>query len=554
MKPRALLLAAFAAAFSATLAPAIAAPKFALPQAAGPRVADAALRDLPSVLGITPDFSNPVDVGPKVKLPNTTSCTVTLLANQPFNNFTPATGAYAPPSGCPGPWAKVVLDWNVSVSGRQYDRLGAVWLGGTEIFHFTTSEPPGPSITWDLKKDVTEYANTLATATDFTVSLGNVVNNTYTGVYVVNATLTFYEPGKGWPAKAVPDVVEPISQYPAQSPPWFTLNTPSNTASATLSLPTNIKSAGLEVYTTGHGCDEFWYAQESTAYEESIGQTCGGTAYREIDVWLDGQPVGLIAAFPYLYTGAIDPIAWLPITGHDALNIQPYKVDLSPWVGILTNGQPHTVAVSVYNNFGYWVADADLLLTLDRGASATTGALTRFETGPKTIERVDESHLTAAGGKASYTAHHFLTAEGYVDTSKGRIRSKVSETLNFANRQNFSNSTGNFVVTSNGAQTTFASSGKSSTTTANTYPLHLNLTTNLAIDQAFYETINALDGRNPSSTYEQDVISAGHVTGKPELTTEHYILQKSDGYCFDQSLSASVGTLKTNSKSPNCNK
>ncbi len=552
MRDRVLMLAAAVMVCGATLcAPAGATTTRLLPPAqTGPRIGDGALQ-LPAVHG-SATFSDPVVAGPPVRRPSTASCKVTLIDQYQFTNFTPATGSYAAPASCPGPWSKVILDWNVSVSGVQFDRLGAIWLGGTEIFHFTTSEPPGPQVSWHVAKDVTEYANSLSTATDYTVSLGNVVNNTYTGIYDATATLTFYKTGKGWPAAHVPDVVAPISQYPSSSPPWFTLNTPSNQASATLSLPTNIEDAALEVYTTGHGCDEFWYAQESSAYEQSIGQTCGGSAYREIDVWLDNQLVGIVDPFPYLYTGAIDPILWLPVTGHDTLNIPPYRVDLSPWVGILTNGQQHTVGVSVYNNFGYWVADADLLLSLDHGSATTSGKLTHMVSGPKQFERVDEKHLTAAGGHATYTARHILRADGYVDTSHGRVRHHVDEEIVFSNYQRFNNTTETFFVNSKGASQTSLSGNGQTSTTVDTYPLMLNLTQQVNINQGFFETTNATVGRKVSTSYHQESIAARTIKGKPTETSDHFILDSSDGSCFDQTLTASSGSLTSNTKSPHC--
>ena len=58
------------------------------------------------------------------------------------------------------------------------------------------------------------------------------------------------------------------------------------------------------------------------------------------------------------------------------LNFEPYRVDLTPFAGVLSDGQPHTVAVNVYNADGYFSATATLLLYLDAGSSQVTGAVT----------------------------------------------------------------------------------------------------------------------------------------------------------------------------------
>src|SRR5580692_1869442 len=164
MRDRALMVAAALVVCGAgTTVPAGATMRLPLAAQPTPRIGDTILQP-PRTRQAA--FSDPVVAGPPVSRPKTASCKVTLIQNYQFENFTPAMGPYAPPAACPGPWSKVVLDWTVSVSGVQFDRLGAIWLGGTEIFHFTTSEPPGPQITWHVAKDVTEYANTFQTASD----------------------------------------------------------------------------------------------------------------------------------------------------------------------------------------------------------------------------------------------------------------------------------------------------------------------------------------------------------------------------------------------------
>jgi peptide N-acetyl-beta-D-glucosaminyl asparaginase amidase A len=504
-------------------------------------------RALTAVRGIPDTGSNPVIPGPAIVRPDTPSCTVTLANAVPFENFTPYVGSYTPPASCAGPYSKIVFDWNVSVSGVQFDRLGAVWIGGTEIFHFTTSEPPGPQITWHAEKDVTEYASTLATAQPFTISLGNVVNSQYTGIYTVTATLTYYGTSTKWPAAVTPDLVAPISNG-GSSPPWFTLNTPSNQASATLNLPTNIEGAKLEVYTTGHGCDEFWYAQESTAYEQSIGQTCGGTAYREIDVTVDGTLAGVIVPFEYLYTGAINPSLWDPITGHDTLDVPPYEVDLGPFVGSLTNGQPHTIALYVYNNFGYWVADADLLITEDHGSTQTSGKLTAASSGPTAIEHYNESNLNTVGGTASYHAEHHVMTAGYVNTSHGRIKTQVDQRWNFVDHQRFHNSGTYYFYTSmtHGltTDTVTAHGGPTTTTTDVNYPFAIRKPAGepLVIDQDYYQNISVNGARSFNSTKSATI----HALGTSAETTERYVLTNSKGYCYDQLLTSKQRMLVTN--------
>ena len=49
--------------------------------------------------------------------------------------------SYAPPASCPGPWAKVILEADFSITaGIQYDRTANIWIGPTNIYFGTTAE------------------------------------------------------------------------------------------------------------------------------------------------------------------------------------------------------------------------------------------------------------------------------------------------------------------------------------------------------------------------------------------------------------------------------
>src|ERR1700742_528263 len=87
------------------------------------------------------DISNPVVGTPAVPRPHTKSCTVSLANDFPSNdssgNAQNFTGTYTPPKDCPGPWAKVVLDFSATVAGRQYDRSASIEVGNTTIWFGT---------------------------------------------------------------------------------------------------------------------------------------------------------------------------------------------------------------------------------------------------------------------------------------------------------------------------------------------------------------------------------------------------------------------------------
>jgi hypothetical protein len=495
--------------------------------------------------------SDPIVPDPQITPPPTASCSVTLFTAYPFQNFTPATGTYAPPAYCPGPWSKVILSVTTSVQGVQYDRVGALWIGNDEIYRFTTSEPPGQKIQWTVNKDVTEYSNALASPSTYTYSLGNVVNSQYTGIYYVTATLTFYETASGYPAPPVPDAIIPIAAA-GSSPPWYTLNDASDQATSSVTVPPNTQSAVLELYASGHICEEFWYANESDAFESQLGSSCGGTAYREIDVSIDGKPAGVAEAYPYLYTGAIDPIAWLPLTGYNTLDLPPYTFDLTPFVGYLNDGNPHTIAAQVYNDTGgFWLVDGDLLITEDHGSTQTTGALVSSSGGFTNPERYWEHLSVETGGSAYYEGFDEIQAQGYVNTSQGRITTTLSEHVSSADGQILTqpeSPQGTQTVSLNAksvtAETSTVGSSTTTTTTTTSWPFSLAITHGLAISQPFHQYVST--NANGTSTWaSKDVVVTEASGGGKQNTSVNFQLHNSAGYCFDRTLTGSSGHLLT---------
>ena len=82
--------------------------------------------------------------------------------------------------------------------------------------------------------------------------------------------------------------------------------------------------------------------------------------------------------FPWIFTGGIDPFLWFPIPGVQTLNFTPYRVNLTPFAGLLSDGKQHTVSVGVTNADSYFSATASLLLYLDSGSTQVTGAVTQL--------------------------------------------------------------------------------------------------------------------------------------------------------------------------------
>ena len=198
---------------------------------------------------------NTVTADPLVPRPSTTPCVVQLLDNAEFNIYAPVPFTYTPPSGCPGPWAKVVFEADINVTeGIQYDRTANFWLGPTVIYFGTTAEPSptlGPS--WHVESDLTDYSSIFTTAQPGEADIFNIVNTTYTGIIYATASLEFYPLEPGQTAPVVADQVFALSA--GSSGGTVALNTGTDRLTGTFTFPTNVQSAYLDVYSQGQSND-----------------------------------------------------------------------------------------------------------------------------------------------------------------------------------------------------------------------------------------------------------------------------------------------------------
>ncbi|WP_308280745.1 peptide-N4-asparagine amidase [Streptomyces barringtoniae] len=375
----------------------------------GTGAATAQAADVPAEFGS--DWHDPVTAAPSVERPHTKSCQVT-LADAQFRDFTPYRGAYTPPQGCGDHWSKVVLRLDGKVKGRQYDRLGYLHVGGVEILRTSTPEPSPDGIEWHVEKDVTRYSGTFRSPQDVEMLIGNVVNDTYTGVIDVHVTLTFYA---GRPPQRTPDRVLTLT------------DTPDGT---TLTTPRNSERIVAEVYATGSGggCEEFWYLTVADPASYSCKADHG--PYREVQIKVDGQLAGIAAPFPNVWTGGwSNPFLWYVVPAPGAFDVRPIEYDLTPFAGLLDDGRAHRVEVSVVGvpaGQSGWSAPVNVLVWQDAHRAHVTGALTEN----KATDTANSSTYTPGSeNRVDTEAGHRLTVSGYLDTSHGRVTTTVTRTL-----------------------------------------------------------------------------------------------------------------------------
>ena len=394
--------------------------------------------------GTSPAFTigsgNTATADPHVPHPKTKPCVVTLFQDQEFADYSAKFFDYTPPEGCAGPWAKVIFVGNFHVTeGIQFDRTAAIYVGQVNVYYGTTPEPdPSLGPNWHVERDLTDYTALLTEPQSGEADIYNIVNSTYTGIIYGTAKIEFYPTDTSDPAPRTPDAVLPMPNAPGGA---VQLSDPTQTLSETFTLPTNIERAYLDVITQSQQTDEQWFLCPPTDLESELIGYCGNTGFREAEITIDGTPAGVASVYPWIYTGGIDPYLWAPIPGVQTLNFIPYRVDLTPFAGVLSNGEAHTIALSVYNTEYYFNVYATLLLYQDHGSTQVTGAVTQntmSEAPSPTV--VNNTTVDSEGnvtGSVTVASKRLFTLEGYVNTSHGRVDTKIYETSHFSNVQEY---------------------------------------------------------------------------------------------------------------------
>ncbi|WP_030717725.1 peptide-N4-asparagine amidase [Streptomyces sp. NRRL S-237] len=514
--------------------------------AAGPASAAGAPLADPPPAEFGTDWHDPLTAAPPVARPATRSCQVTLAEAQ-FRDFTPYRGTYAPPAACGTTgWAKVVLRLDGRVKGRQYDRLGHLALGGIEILRTSTPQPSPDGITWSVEKDVTRYRDTLARPQPVEMLIGNVVDDTYTGVIDVKVTLTFYAADGRNPAPDTPDRVLPLT-------------TPSVTT------PRNTERLLAEVYATGSGggCEEYWYMTTPDAAPYSCKAADG--PYREVRVSVDGQLAGIAAPFPTVWTGGwSNPFLWYVTPGPRAFDVQPIRYDLTPYAALLNDGRPHRIEVSVAGvpaGQSGWSTPTNLLLWQDEGREVVTGALTRHEQSDPTGHSRWTPAAPGAQHRLDTEGGHRLTVAGHLNTSHGRVATTVTRAVRGTSVHRWTEGENQDALTATWTDEESVTHGPTTTRTSRTYTMDGETTlgagdrlrTVLSLgDRA--DTVTRRGGRTVDSSrlddrYTGDATYTANVPRDQRhavaTTSARYRLYGSaaPGGCYDRTVATAQGTL-----------
>ena len=517
-----------------------------------------------------------VTADPVIPRPKEKPCTVQLFSGYQFAFFSDTTQTFnfTPPASCAGPWKKVVFEINFSENGGvQFDRTASVYLNNVNVYFGTTPEPLATlTNTWHLERDLTDYASLLSMPQSGTIVLGNCTTdcpppyNTLNGVFTVSADLEFYplSANEKSTGHGIADMVLPVEQANGSGGvnlPAF-LYSPTDQFSTTFTLPTNVERAYLDVISQSQSTDEQWYAcfpNDLSNINEVYG--CGNTDFRETEVTIDGQPAGIAPVSPWVYTGFL-PDQWVPLPGVQTLNFVPYRVNLTPFASMLSDGNPHTVSLSLFNDDSYFAEAATLLLFLDKGSKQVTGAVTTNTLAPPSPVVTENLQGTSTvTGTIGVTSLRDFTISGYVNTSHGRVDTTLDGHQNFSSTQQIDFDTVNGTVLDQ--NTSVTNKVKTTTTVSNhggTVVTHDNYSFPITVDFT-YPVSSALFGFTVATTqtYNFDttvfhngalhrfssVTDNGMATDvSPAMSTQHYSEFNSSGRFYDCRIESKNNTLE----------
>lgn len=216
-------------------------------------------------------------------------------------------------------------------------------------------------------------------------------------------------------------------------------------------FPRNAVKAIFSVSATGQGNEEFWWSNvlesNSLTYNASGGQLPGNSPFREVQVLLDGKLAGVQWPFPVIFTGGVSPAFWQPTVGIDAFDLKEGEIDISPWLPVLCDGQPHNFTINVVglsddgktatlspNVTSTWQATGKLFVWLDSKAdSITTGSPPTVNGSDPTIA-ISQSVTQNATGfndtlKYTTSVSRSFSVSGSITTSTGNKSVSWTQTL-----------------------------------------------------------------------------------------------------------------------------
>lgn len=371
-----------------------------------------------------------------------------------FSYGQPFVGEYNPPDCA---FNRVVFNFTVTSAGRQFDRLGLMFLGDIEVFRTSTAEPTQNGIIWSYVKDMSSYLGLFKNPQKIIFDLGNLIDDTYTGSWNTKLTATFFTAEDDIEPAAL---ILPISARKADEDLSSAFVVPETQAVDTIVLPKNIKKAVVTISACGQATEEFWWSNVLSSDTNVFGSDTtlyGHSPFRELRLLIDGRLAGVAWPFPVIFTGGVVPGFWRPVVGIDAFDLQEDEIDITPFIPLINDGKPHTFEIQVIGidddgsgtgTFttaigSNWVVTGKVFAWLDSsnmsitGTGPTSASSSSMKLHSATNQDTNSSGVTALDYSIQVSRTVYI--ESILHTPKGPKTVTWSQNLTFSNIGTLSN-------------------------------------------------------------------------------------------------------------------
>ncbi|KAJ4365066.1 hypothetical protein N0V83_008682 [Neocucurbitaria cava] len=332
-----------------------------------------------------------------------------------------------------------------------------MFFNDTEIFRTSTAEPTQNGIIWTYVKDMSNYVSLFKSPQQIIFDLGNLIDDTYTGSWNTTLTATFstaddtIEPA---------DLIIPVSARRSAEGASSGFVVPETKAVNNLFLPQNAKKAVFSISACGQAAEEFWWSNVLTSDTQVFGNETtlyGHSAFRELQLFIDGYMAGVAWPFPVIFTGGVVPGFWRPIVGIDAFDLREDEIDITPFIPLISDNKTHTFEIRVVgidddgrgngnvtmNIESNWVVTGKIFIWLDANTSLSVGTLPNISAPEPTIQLHSTTqhgiNSTAQSVDYSIEVSRTLYIESNLRTSAGTKMVSWKQDLTFSNSGTLSN-------------------------------------------------------------------------------------------------------------------
>ncbi|UZJ54798.1 hypothetical protein CBS101457_004118 [Exobasidium rhododendri] len=517
-----------------------------------------------------------------------TSCTITVATKSFANSYgTPLVVEYSPSmldSSCndPSKWLFIELSLSGNTSGRQFDRLGSVQLDGVEVLRTDNPEPTQAGVQWSFTKEMNRYYDLWRTDRTVVFDFPNIVNDVYTGILNTTLSFTVYvstSAGKSnvSPLSASYARIFPLSKRNSTENSFFNVGENGGDDGITqLKLPNNAKAAFVEVYASGTAQDEFWYTDVPDTFYDSISQEASQVGLyprgplREIQVLVDDKLAGVAQPFPVVFTGGISPYLWRPQVAFGAYDQPTYLIDISPFLGSLSDDSEHQFQLKVVSaernqSVLSWFISGNIQVYLDSTSIRTTGSINAYDAPAAgdyvTTGAVDPSFNQTGKLEFEVRGPRVISIQSTLQPGSSAVPYTVSwkQNLHYSNTNNLTSSTASTVQTASGQSTSLHASdivyseefSYPFTTTSQgslyTVDHEFEQTIEFGMPLSFKEASNQHTSMHQRGEATMIFNNQGQLTSGNGTTNTEYLYNDSNDFSFTRSSFTNNGTVLSDS-------